>query len=134
MPWSWWKAKTKSLMPLCVWMCVFLIAAGVFSVGWLLLFWYIQVPCVLSHFSHVPLFATLWTVALQAPLSMGFPRQEYWSGLPFFLQRIFPTQGSNLCFLCLLQYKWILYLWATREVLCTDMWYKLYSNYFQTIL
>ena len=26
--------------------------------------------------------ATLWTVALQAPLSMGFPRQEYWSGLP----------------------------------------------------
>ena len=27
--------------------------------------------------------ATLWTVAYQAPLSMGFPRQEYWSGLPF---------------------------------------------------
>ena len=27
--------------------------------------------------------ATLWTIALQAPLSMGFPRQEYWSGLPF---------------------------------------------------
>ena len=38
---------------------------------------------VLSHFSHVPLFATLWTVAHQAPLSMGFSRQEYWSGLPF---------------------------------------------------
>ena len=33
--------------------------------------------------SHVQLFATLWTVALQAPLSMGFSRQEYWSGLPF---------------------------------------------------
>ena len=33
--------------------------------------------------SHVQLFATLWTVALQAPLSMGFPRQEYWSELPF---------------------------------------------------
>ena len=28
-------------------------------------------------------FATLWTVACQAPLSMEFPRQEYWSGLPF---------------------------------------------------
>ena len=28
-------------------------------------------------------FATPWTVALQAPLSMGFPRQEYWSGVPF---------------------------------------------------
>ena len=34
-------------------------------------------------FSHVQLFATLWTAAPQAPLSMGFPRQEYWSGLPF---------------------------------------------------
>ena len=32
---------------------------------------------------HVRLFATPWTVAHQAPLSMGFPRQEYWSGLPF---------------------------------------------------
>ena len=31
----------------------------------------------------VPLFVIPWTVALQAPLSMGFPRQEYWSGLPF---------------------------------------------------
>ena len=28
-------------------------------------------------------FVTPWTVARQAPLSMGFPRQEYWSGLPF---------------------------------------------------
>ena len=33
--------------------------------------------------SRVRLLATLWTVALQAPLSMGFSRQEYWSGLPF---------------------------------------------------
>ena len=32
--------------------------------------------------SCVQLFATLWTVALQVPLSMGFSRQEYWSGLP----------------------------------------------------
>ena len=38
--------------------------------------------CVLSHFSHVPLFATQWTLAQQAPLSMGFSRQEYCSGLP----------------------------------------------------
>ena len=38
--------------------------------------------CVLSHFSHVQFFVTLWTVAHQAPLSRGFPRQEYWSGLP----------------------------------------------------
>ena len=33
--------------------------------------------------SHVRLFATLWTVAYQASPSMGFSRQEYWSGLPF---------------------------------------------------
>ena len=33
--------------------------------------------------SRVQLFATPWTVAYQAPLSMGFSRQEYWSGLPF---------------------------------------------------
>ena len=33
--------------------------------------------------SFVQFFTTLWTVAHQAPLSMGFPRQEYWSGLPF---------------------------------------------------
>ena len=37
---------------------------------------------MLSRFSHVWLFTTLWTVARQAPLSMGFSRQEYWSGLP----------------------------------------------------
>ena len=36
--------------------------------------------CVLSR---VPLFSSHWTVARQAPLSMGFPRQGYWSGLPF---------------------------------------------------
>ena len=38
--------------------------------------------CVLSHFSPVQLFVTPWTVACQAPLSMGFSRQEHWSGLP----------------------------------------------------
>ena len=38
--------------------------------------------CVLSHFSHVRLCVTLWTATCQAPLSMGFSRQEYWSVLP----------------------------------------------------
>ena len=38
--------------------------------------------CVLTHFSHVWLFASLWTVACKAPLSIGFSRQEYLSGLP----------------------------------------------------
>ena len=38
--------------------------------------------CMLSRFSHIWLFETPWTVAWQAPLSMRFSRQEYWSGLP----------------------------------------------------
>ena len=43
---------------------------------------------LLSCFSCVQLFATPWTVTYQAPLSMEFPRQEYWIGLPF------PTSGD----------------------------------------
>ena len=39
--------------------------------------------CYTWRFSCVRLFATLWTVACQAPLSMGFFRREYWGGLPF---------------------------------------------------
>ena len=38
--------------------------------------------CLLSDFSHVQLFETLWTVACQPHLSMRFSRQEYWSGFP----------------------------------------------------
>ena len=54
------------------------------SPGWLLPHVDIQVwscMCV-QLLSHIWLFATPWTVACQAPLSMGFSRQEYWSGLP----------------------------------------------------
>ena len=74
-------------------------------------FWHIWVcvwvwvgpqACVLSHFSHVRLFATLQTVARQAPLSMRFSRQEYWSGLP--------------C-LDLLHYSRFFTVWATKEAL-----------------
>ena len=36
---------------------------------------------LLNHFSHIQLLATPWTIACQAPLSIGFSRQEYWSGL-----------------------------------------------------
>ena len=45
--------------------------------------WGQMCACMLSRFSRVWLFATLWTVAPQAPLSMEFSHQEYWSGLPF---------------------------------------------------
>ena len=41
-----------------------------------------HLTCMLSRFSRVQLFVTPWTVTYQAPLSKGFSRQEYWSGLP----------------------------------------------------
>ena len=48
---------------------------------------------MLSPFSHVRLFATLWAVARQAPLSKGFSRQEYWRVLPCPLPRDLPDPG-----------------------------------------
>ena len=48
--------------------------------------------CILSH---VRLFGTLWTVAHQTPLSMGFSRQEYGSGLPCPLPRDLPNPGTE---------------------------------------
>ena len=43
--------------------------------------------------SHVQPFATPWTVAYQAPLSLGFSKQEYWSGLPFPSPEDLPDPG-----------------------------------------
>ena len=48
---------------------------------------------VLSHFSHVWLFAALWTIARQPPLSLGLSRQEYWDGLPFLPPGDLPNPG-----------------------------------------
>ena len=45
--------------------------------------WKKKLWCLLSHTSCVQLSATPWTMARQVPLSIGFSRQEYWSGLPF---------------------------------------------------
>ena len=56
---------------------------------------------VLSCFSHVQLFATPWTVARQAPLSMGFSRQEYWSGLPCPPPGDLPDPGDKTCVSCI---------------------------------
>ena len=54
-----------------------------------------QIVIVIELLSYVLLFATPWTIACQALLSKGFPREEYWNGLSFLLQGIFLTQGSN---------------------------------------
>ena len=54
--------------------------------------------CVLSHFSHLWLSATSWTVAHQGPRPMGFSRQEYWSGLPCPLLGNVPDPGIEPAF------------------------------------
>ena len=51
--------------------------------------------CTLSRFSHVQLFVTLWTVTHQAPLSMGFFRQEYSKGLPLLPPGDLPNSESE---------------------------------------
>ena len=71
---------------------------------------YICLYMLLLLFScYVGLLANLWTVACQAPLSMQFPKQEYWSGL---IERMFLTEGS---YPCLLLDRQILYLWTAWE-------------------
>ena len=62
--------------------------------------------------SHALLFGNPMDFVHQAPLSMGFPRQEYWSRLPCPSQVIFPTQGLNFR---LQHCRWILCHWATKE-------------------
>ena len=54
-----------------------------------------KVKVKVKSVSRVRLFATPWTVAHQAPPSMGFPRQEYWSGLPFPSPGDLPNPGME---------------------------------------
>ena len=59
-----------------------------------LLFWGVRV-CGLSRFSFVQLFVTPRTVACQASVSMGFPRQGYWSGFPYLPSGDLPSPGTE---------------------------------------
>ena len=72
---------------------------GIWTLGFLTLYQMLLLvcihACVLSHLSHVQLCVSLWTVACQAPLFMGFSRQEYWAKLPRPPSRDLLTQGSN---------------------------------------
>ena len=60
--------------------------------------------CMLSRFTQVQLFVTLWTVTHQAPLTMGLSRQAYWRSLPFPIPGN-RTEGSNPRLLCLLHWE-----------------------------
>ena len=72
--------------------------------------------------SHVQLFATPWTAACQAPLSMEFPRQEYWSGVAISFRGSSQPRGQ-IHVSCL--DRWILYQWATWEA---QWYYETMSN------
>ena len=74
-------------------------------------------------FSHFQLFATPWTVPARLLCPWNFPGKNTGVGCHFLLQRIFPAQGSNLCFL---HYRWILYHWATWEAQCSQVFYCYY--------
>ena len=89
LPWSGWISQRKSLL-----------AAEMKQAR-------VCVSCLVMSNSATP-----WTVAHQTPLSLGFSRQEYWSGLHFLLQGIFPTQGSKLG---LLHCRQVLYCLSYRE-------------------
>ena len=56
----------------------------------------VKVKVKVKSLSSVRLFATPWTVACQGPLSMGFSRQEYWSGLPFLFKGTFSTSYTRM--------------------------------------
>ena len=94
--------------------------------------------------SYIQLFAAPRTVTHQAPLSIGFSRQEYWSGLPFPPSEIFLTQGSNPHLLCLLDWqadslplshqeshlkKWLV---SIRNI-CKHKWYRDKINIMTTV-
>ena len=85
----------SSIFPLFLWLSLSLPFSVYFSVSPSASLSYAYM-CVLSHFSRVQLFVTLWTVACQAPLSMGISRQEDWSGLqcPFSRESSRPRDGT----------------------------------------
>ena len=63
------------------------------------------------------IFATPWSVVHQAPLSMGFSRQEYLSGLPFLSPGDLPNQGLKCIFCISCIGRWTLHHWVPREAL-----------------
>ena len=80
--------------------------------------------CVFSCFSRVRLFETLWTAVHQAPLSMGFPRQEYWTGLPCPPPGGLPNPGNPFCVSCIAD--GFFTHWATWEAL--SQWQNMFKK------
>ena len=84
--------------------------------------------------SHVWLFATPWFIAYQAPSSMGFSRQEYWSGLPFPSPGHLPDpRGDRIWVSCIVGRRFS--FWATRELIgvIKHLWLELIINLEKTL-
>ena len=89
---------------------------------------------MLSCFGRIQLFATLWTIAPQAPLFMGFSKQEYWSGLPYSPPGDLPDPGIepvSTYFSCI--GRWVLYHLGHQRSPClhyvSDILVYLYYHY-----
>ena len=81
MPWSTWNSSFSALCmmhALCIYVFSEILLSKVLTTNSLSSF---ACACMLSRLSRIRLFVTPWTLTCQAPLSMGFSRQEYWSGL-----------------------------------------------------
>ena len=82
---------------------------------------------MLSHFSHVRLFVTPWTIACQTPLSKGFSRQEYWIGLPPGDQSSQPRNQTHFsCVSCIGRCFWLFFFCFVFYHLChwTNLHFK----------
>ena len=80
--------------------------------------------CVLIPFDRVQLFATLWTVARLSPLTMGFSRQEYWSGLPCPPPGDLPDPGIELMSYVSCIDRWVLYFTILYWFCHTSTWIR----------
>ena len=88
MHWSTWNSSFSALCimhALCIYIFSEILLSKVLTTNSLPSF---ACACVLSRLTHIRLFVTPWTLTCQAPLSMGFSRQEYWSGL------LWPPSGA----------------------------------------
>ena len=94
--------------------------------------WSESVSC--SVVSDSVFFATIWTVALQAPLSMEFSRQEHWSGLPFSCPGDFPDLGIKPRFLALRADSSPSESPGKTFMVCTTLIYQIMQNYFSKCL
>ena len=89
---------------------------------------------MLNHFSHVRLFSAPWTVARQAPLSMGLSRQQYWSGLPCPPPGDLPNPGINSCLLHLLHWQILYHECHLGSPIYTGINYMYVFLYVETII